>query len=588
MAKEFLFTDIAALAQDPAKISKTVSNDMWQAVEYESEKYRGVMLVAAAKAKVPPVRLPLGLRGWFRIFVGFLNIGDMYTYLKLDSDVSFSGLSPISEGNLWAKYETVHEVLWKCAYLDGDGLTLSHPEIREMHNSSLVWVRCVQMTEQEIAEYQKERTSRGEYAIHAHIDTDFMGYDTLRTPEDALCKIQALSGSDVTMLSQEICLDACGYPVEASEDYVGLFPNDRKRNDAFVESEKIKEQAYAAMVDYCEKIGIRLHAAMRMQLSSFQFPITYPRFQIKFADEHPQFYIKTRDGRTVSILSYAYPEVREYMTGVLVDAYRKGFQGITLLWIRGINIGFEEPVLQRIQQRYPGVDARCLPASDPRLQVVWCEFLTEFVRMLRKALDEEAENLSRPRCNLHTVGPYTLEHGRQMGLDIQTWAKEGLIDGLTVGMYAHHENLEGILADDGSGMIDLEKYTQVSKRQYMVKRTYLMVDELMYQGIQEHQALAEQYGIEAYYFVDWEKQPAKLYAKQAKAFYERGAKGICLWDTNGRVMYPPVWHVESKLGHSQYCDPQFAEEKQKQSREIYKVLRLNGHDLSYVNVNWRG
>ena len=63
MAKEFLFTDIAALAQDPAKIRKTVSNDMWQAVEYESEKYRGVMLVAAAKAKVPPVRLPLGLRG---------------------------------------------------------------------------------------------------------------------------------------------------------------------------------------------------------------------------------------------------------------------------------------------------------------------------------------------------------------------------------------------------------------------------------------------------------------------------------------------------------------------------------------------
>jgi hypothetical protein len=155
-------------------------------------------------------------------------------------------------------------------------------------------------------------------------------------------------------------------------------------------------------------------------------------------------------------------------------------------------------------------------------------------------------------------------------------------------MYAHHEILDGILADDGSGLIDLEKYKTVSRSKYMVRRTYVMNKDWMLAAIEEHEKLAEKYGIETYYSVDWEGRQPTLYADQAREFYAKGAKGICLWDTNNRVGYPTAWHVTSKLGHEEYCDSEFMAKKYASYRKVYKVLRLNDHDMSYVNINWRG
>ncbi|MBO5883378.1 MAG: hypothetical protein J6Q78_03105 [Clostridia bacterium] len=587
--KEHIFTDIAGMVLEKELISRNISDDTWLAADYESEKYSGTMILTTAKSKAPSVTIPLGLHGWHRIYVGFISIGSMYTYLQLDSDISYSGLSPSTEGNVWAHYETIHEVMWKCAELNGDKLTISHPDCYATHNSGLVWVRCVEMNDEDIAEYEKEKNTPAKYKVHAHIDTDFTGHDRSNTVNDTLCKIQALKGTDVTMLSQEISFDACEYPdEETGPNYVGIFGHDRKRNDVFCEFNKIKDKSYAKMVEYCESIGIRIHATFRMQMSSFKFPVTYPNFQMKFADEHPEYYIKTRDGRDVSILSYAYPEVRDKVIEIFVDAYRKGFPAITLLWIRGICIGFEEPVLQRVAEKYDGLDARTLPMTDERLNSVWCEFITEFARKLRKTLDNEAVKLNRPRCNIHSFGFYSTELSKQMGVDIEAWAKEGLIDGLTVGMYSHYEVLDEILADDGSGLIDLEKYKVVSRSKYMVRRIHWMKMDMMLNAIEEHEKLAEKYGIETYYSVDWEGRQPSLYADQAKEFYAKGAKGICLWDTNNRVSYTPGWHVTSKLGHEEYCNSEFVNQKYASYRNIYKVLRLNDHDLSYVNVNWRG
>lgn len=587
--KEHIFTDIAGMVLEKELISRNISDDTWLAADYESEKYSGTMILTTAKSKAPSVTIPLGLHGWHRIYVGFISIGSMYTYLQLDSDISYSGLSPSTEGNMWAHYETIHEVMWKCAELNGDKLTISHPDCYATHNSGLVWVRCVEMTDEEVDEYKKDRTTKGKYKIHAHIDTDFTGHDRSNTVEDTLNKIHELEGTDVTMLSQEISFDACEYPdEETGTNYVGIFAHDRKRNDSFCNFNKIKDESYAKMVEYCKSIGVRIHATFRMQMSSFKFPITYPNFQMRFADEHPEYYIKTRDGRNVAILSYAYPEVQDKVISVFVDAYRKGFPAITMLWIRGTNIGFEEPVLRRVAEKYNGLDARLVPMTDERLNSVWCEFLTEFVRKLRKALDDEATRLSRPRCNIHSFGFYSPELSKHMGIDIETWAKEGLIDGLTVGMYAHYENLDGILADDGSGLIDLEKYKEVSKSKYMIRRLFVMNKDLMLEAIDKHEKLAKKYGIETYYSVDWENRHPTLYADQAKEFYERGAKGVCLWDTNNRVGYPPSWHVESKLGHEEYCDSEFISKKYASYKRSYRVLRLNDHDLSYVNINWRG
>lgn len=587
--KEYLFTDLEAVAVEKNRISKVRTSDTWEAVPYETEKYSGVMLVASQDSHPGEITISLGLHGWYQIFLGLIKLdSNMYTYFKLDSDIAFSGISARSDGmdgTLWATYETANDIFWKNAYLSGDSLHISHPDTSVRELSAVLWIRCVEMTPEEIEAHQNAQNEKGQYKFHAHIDTDFTGHDNVATPEDALTIYQWLKGTDVTMCSQECSFDISGFCDEShAEGYMGLHSAEAVRNRTFVEFQKVRDEAYERITGFCQDIGIRLHAAMRMQLSSFYFPTSYPTFRVQFAEEHPEYYIRTREGRTVNILSYAYPEVREYMVHALVNLYRKGFHRITLLWIRGNSFGFEQPVLDRIAEKYDGLDGRLLPMADERLHGIWCEFMNDFIRQLREALDAESQKINRPRCNLHSIAMYTPALSKQMGLDIETWAKEGWLDGVTAGTYACFEELGDCITD--SGLIDLERYQEFSQKNFILQRLYLMDTDLMCQGIREYEAIGQKYGIETYYSLNWEHQCPEIYAKEAELYYRCGARGIFTWDTNGRVKYPPEWHVTSRLAHRDNCETALADYEALSKN--YRVLKLGENDISYICPNWRG
>ena len=591
--QEYLITNLEEAAIEKHRICRTHCLDKWEAVDYETEAYSGVMLVAAQDAYPEEITIPLELHGWYKIYLGImklLNSDQMYTYFKLDSDLAFSGISTRADGldgAEWASYEMANELFWKNAYLSADALHIMHPRSSCRELSAILWIRCVEMTPEEVDAHQKGLTEKGEYKFHAHIDTDFTGHDNVRTPDDALTIFQHLQGTDVTMCSFECSMDYSGFCDEANAiGYVGLHWADAARNRTFVNFHAMRDDAYNRIISYCEEIGVRLHAAMRMQLSSFQFPYSYPTFRMRFAEEHPEYFIQTREGRTVNVLSYAYPEVRDYAINMLVDLYKRGYPGLTLLWIRGNSFGFEQPVLDRIAEKYDGLDGRLLPMTDERLHGVWCEFMNDFICRLREALDTEAEKTGRPRCNLHSIAMYTPQLSKQMGLDIETWAKEGWMDGVTAGMYSVYEELDECMASDGSGLIDMEKYQAYVKKNYVLKRFYLMDTALMCQGIREYEAIGKQYGMETYYSLNWENQSPELYAQEAELFYRCGARGIFTWDTNGRVKYPPQWHMTSRLAHRETC--QNFMQKYLALAKNYRVLKLGGNDISYICANWRG
>lgn len=589
--KEYLFTDLQAAAAEKDRITGTYSLNAWQAVPYETEQYSGTMLVAAQDSHPGEITIPLGLHGWYKIHLGLIKLSsNMYTYFKLDSDIAFSGITARGDqmdGTLWGMYETANDIFWKNAFLDGDCLHISHPDTSVRELSAVLWIRCVEMTPEEIEAHQKAQSEKGQYKFHAHIDTDFTGHDTIKTPEDALTIYQWLQGTDVTMCSQECSFDISGFcDKEHADSYIPLQSAEAARNRTFVEFQKVRDESYQRIIDFCQNIGVRLHATMRMQLCSFDFPVSYPTFRVKFAEEHPEYNIQTREGRSVNILSYAYPEVRAYMIRALVDLYRKGFHGITLLWIRGNSFGFEQPVLDRIAEKYNGLDGRLLPMADERLHGVWCEFMNAFMQDLRAALDAEAAKTGRAKCNIHAIAMYTPELSKHMGLDIETWAKEGWLNGVTAGMYSVFENLDGCMAEDGSGLIDMDKYLPFARKNFVMQRFYLMDTDLMCQGIREYEALGQKYGIETYYSLNWEHQCPEVYAQEAEKFYSCGARGILTWDTNGRVKYPPEWHITSRLAHRENCSTALADYEK--LTKNYRVLKLGSNDISYICPNWRG
>ena len=75
------------------------------------------------------------------------------------------------------------------------------------------------------------------------------------------------------------------------------------------------------------------------------------------------------------------------MIGKFADMVNLGFDGISLIFIRGIHIGFDEPVIERLKEFYPDVNPYLLPMADSRLNGVWCEFMNEFTTKLRNKVE---------------------------------------------------------------------------------------------------------------------------------------------------------------------------------------------------------
>jgi len=140
-----------------------------------------------------------------------------------------------------------------------------------------------------------------------------------------------------------------------------------------------------------------------------------------FWKQHPEW----RVGRGTwndATLNYAVPEVREHMMARLrevLDRYGSRIDGLELDW-----------------QRFPshfkkGEQEKGIP------------ILTRFVRDVRRMTDECGQRRGRPLLLAVRVLP-SLAKSRSIGLDPVGWAKEGLVDLVSVSRFLH--NSEGALA----------------------------------------------------------------------------------------------------------------------------------------------
>lgn len=591
-----LFANLAAAVSVSSReyVSEQRRAEAWQAVRYETAAVQGTMLLATQEMAPPPVTIPLNLTGWHRIYVCLADIGGlMYTYLKLSGDrcrygVKCASMSacPTPPSWSWSPTEHVEEALWRCADLTGRELTISRPVGYIPSSSAVVWIRCVPMTDAEVSAYEADESRADTRSLHAHFDTDFIGNDQFAGIDDYMVKLEALRGSDVKICSQEVALDHAGYFDAEHLQFVGTTVNDQARVAAGWAFHPIRGEVYRTLVARAHDLGIQLHAAQRMNIASFDFPFAYPHFRVRFSDEHPEYAIVTRDGRRMAAPSYAYPEVQDYVIRTLLDVYQYGFDGVTLIWTRGIHLGFEEPVAERVREGHPGIDPATLPAADARLHDVWCDILTGFMRKLRAALDGAAMAAGRARPGIMADVFADIRLGRQAGLDVERWAREGLVTGVIQDNMIHYEDLAGCMTEGDPARIDMQRYREQLGRRKILHRHHGNQVAQDPSQIRPYAAL-RQYGVEVFHAMPWEHSvPPEEFLRLARELYANGACALHLWDCNSRVRYLPEWNVQRKLGHREELAGFPAENRA--YRTIHRVLRWNDLDISYANPNWRG
>ena len=145
----------------------------------------------------------------------------------------------------------------------------------------------------------------------------------------------------------------------------------------------------------------------------------------RFWREHPEWRVGG-GGYKGGALDFAVPEVRAHRLAQLQECCRRyPIDGLELDW-----------------QRWPSYFKP--PEAKKNIPV-----MTQFVRQVRKLTNECGRKRGRPILLAVRVMP-TIEESLALGLDPVTWAKEGLIDFLTVSRFLH--------VDEGS--LDIQGYKQ--------------------------------------------------------------------------------------------------------------------------------
>ena len=171
------------------------------------------------------------------------------------------------------------------------------------------------------------------------------------------------------------------------------------------------------LIKMCRDAGIEFFPRVRMNSHYRKDPSTpdYGRFR----REHPELLIG-RPGEAIpegshewyirTGLNYAFPQVRTFIASIITELFER-------FDVDGVEMDFN---------RHPAFFR-----SDEA--VASCYLMTDLVRHVRRRIDEVAAERGRP-IQLAVRVPPTLADSKRVGLDVEEWMAEGLVDIVTAGI----------------------------------------------------------------------------------------------------------------------------------------------------------
>ena len=347
--------------------------------------------------------------------------------------------------------------------------------------------------------------------------------------------------------------------------------------------------------------GYKMSVSLRMGSWGMGFPDDQCYFDSDFVISHPELHCVDRNGDVFSALSYAFPEVQKIVTDQIVESAKTGCDAITLISHRGIPyVQYEKPVADRFFELY-GEYPYELPLDDPRLNEIHCDFMTEYIRGVRTALDDA---YGKDKVKLHLRTMYSLLDSKYIGLDIECLAKEGLIDTVVVYPQRHYEIYGGDIWQDGKEYkIDIDKYTKYVSEFGRQTNSHLDHDVFYpflgpytnYRGeicgpkteaerISEWNTIEEKYGVKVYIELMPRIMSNEAFRDWALDLYSLGVKRFGVWDSYMRTWSNAMWKTLSKIGHRE----ELVNADVKEHFKLYRISKLGNYHIGRYSPTWGG
>ncbi len=509
-------------------ISPTMAPGKWQRITYETANFSGTMLGALSSIDAPDLTLPLNQTGWHRIHVGYWNPlfdweDDPMLKVRLSDQPAFHLIRSATRPNIHHA-TSLREQYFDCADLTGRDLVLSKFSGVQGRKAYYAYVRLKPMTPEEVAEVKKDRADQSTRRLSSTIDgMSYFHWGDFRTKEDILALVEPYRYSDVGRILWAVnygervnypsktedatqVQDWCRGPLVQPNGGGGSYlRNERQMYDSLLalNAEGVVPQRAAA--DLARSMGITCCAMLRLGILG---PIPQEPESQRLISRHPEFRMLLADGTAIEKASYAFPEVRQLMIDIGRESVTDlGLDGVNLCFIRGPHFTqYEQPVLDAFNAAC-GKDARTVDPNDPELLKVRASFMTQFVRDMRRMLDEVGKAQGRQLELSIWAWPTTQAvwlggTPAQEGLDIKAWITEGLLD-----------------------------------------------DVIFQEGVDpECQALCKEHDCTFTLFTGYRGEKAMSPASITKA-YGAGVERFAFWDMPHRQIIPTDWAWLKRVGH---------------------------------------
>ena len=413
------------------------SAGLWRIIDYKSELYAGRALMTTSPESAT-ITIPLNRTGWHAVSIGISERQweQAAVEVRLTGDSHWQLLRN-SAGAGWGG--PLYEEPWCFADLTDKSLEIRFPQnmlamvlpLREKPIVASVYsVRTTPLQPEHAELLQVKR-----HAPLVCIIDGFGIFDNAQEPgphivRDALAQF-ADTDFDVCAFGN-IGGDLVNFPtphgtLAGKGGWDFRRPGDRRCAEHLAAMIAAGEDPLKQAIDQAHAQKQKFWMYLRPQAYTAEPPYDHI-LRSEFFAAHPEFRCVEADGNAVSKLSIAFPEVRKNLNAILAEALKRGADGLTIAFVRGYPcVRYEEPVRERFQERY-GVDPRQLPDTDPRLRLIWAEFVTEWLKEIRTLLDEAGPSPLAQRRQLSVIVGPDLDWNMRFGFDVFDWGRHGLID----------------------------------------------------------------------------------------------------------------------------------------------------------------
>jgi hypothetical protein len=425
-----------ATARPAEALSPVPRRGRWRTVPWKArdgeQRREGTMLIVGSETGAPEITIDPQLEGPHDVYVGLCQFGfegPSRVRVKLDNDPCYIRLeNEVTEKSHDATHtRSVIQDCYVCsADLSGRRIQLAPRSAVDSPPGAMVaYIRAAPVS----AASLERRKAKGLKRLVAFNDGHGQFHGGAESEPELWEGVLPFRGSGFSALYFGITgADHCNYPSRAGTligDDSDDFPRagDRRYTQGVKSFLRRGIDPLESMKKMTRSLGLEFHVSIRMEAFALQPPYDGV-FMSRFYAAHPELRCVDRDGRRISRLSYAFPEVREHMCAIVDEVLSYKPDGINFIFCRAQPfVLFEEPALAEFRRRH-GSDPRGLPDGHPDAGAVSAHFMNMFMAEVRR----RTRRLQGYAPELSAVVLSDRESNQISGLDVLHWVQQRWVD----------------------------------------------------------------------------------------------------------------------------------------------------------------